>query len=252
VTTVYCLWVLGVATGAAGRLTGEREEDTWISLISTPLTPVEIVRAKMLGALWATRWIGLIWGALIVLGVTLGGLHPIGAVAVTIATGAYLAFACALGTFFSARSKSSARAVTATVASMIAFNGGYLFAAAPVLAILRPMRTFIFLAGVTPLVEVFSLLSYSDVRAFPSPWRSGESVLDGIATYLLSIVTYLGVAGLLSWDALRNFDDVNGRPPQRAGGERRELEILDEDDDATSRDEADPSGEEEPLGSRSA
>ena len=42
------LWMLAVAGSAAGSITSEQEEDTWISLVSTTLTGPEIIRAKML------------------------------------------------------------------------------------------------------------------------------------------------------------------------------------------------------------
>ena len=46
------LGMLGVAASAAVSLTGEREQDTWISLATTLLTPAEVIRAKQFGAVW--------------------------------------------------------------------------------------------------------------------------------------------------------------------------------------------------------
>ena len=49
----------GIAASAAVSLTGEREQDTWISLATTLLTPAEIIRAKQFGTIWSARRVGL-------------------------------------------------------------------------------------------------------------------------------------------------------------------------------------------------
>ena len=48
-------WVLAVASAAAVSVTSEREDDTWTSLTATLLSGAEVVRAKVLGAIWAAR-----------------------------------------------------------------------------------------------------------------------------------------------------------------------------------------------------
>ena len=53
------LAMLGVAAAAAVSLTEEREQDTWTSLATTLLTPLEIVRAKLFGAVWSARRVGV-------------------------------------------------------------------------------------------------------------------------------------------------------------------------------------------------
>ena len=55
--------MLTVAAASAVSLTGEREQDTWISLATTLLTPGEIVRAKQFGAVGTARraWVGTAW-----------------------------------------------------------------------------------------------------------------------------------------------------------------------------------------------
>ena len=42
----YLAWCLGIASNAASGVVSEREEDTWTSLTATPLSGVEILRAK--------------------------------------------------------------------------------------------------------------------------------------------------------------------------------------------------------------
>src|SRR5690606_38026972 len=62
---LYVLWTLGVAANASAAVAAEREEDTWLSLISTPLSGGSILLPKMLGAAWSVRPIGeillLLW-----------------------------------------------------------------------------------------------------------------------------------------------------------------------------------------------
>jgi hypothetical protein len=57
-TALAVLGMLGVAASSAVSLTGECEQDTWISLATTLLTPAEIVRAKHFGAVWSARRVG--------------------------------------------------------------------------------------------------------------------------------------------------------------------------------------------------
>ena len=49
-TALGILAMLTIAAASAVSLTGEREQDTWISLATTLLTPGEIIRAKQFGA----------------------------------------------------------------------------------------------------------------------------------------------------------------------------------------------------------
>jgi ABC-type transport system involved in multi-copper enzyme maturation permease subunit len=216
-TVVFSFWTLAVGVAAAGGLTGEREEDTWVSLIATPLSAVEILRAKMLGALWSTRWVGLAWGALIATGVALGGLHPLGAAAVSAVTAVDLAFACALGTFYSLRLSRSSRALTATVATLFVCNGAYLMVLVPLMRYVGPGTVFFFL-GVTPFVEATSLMSYADVSRLAGEGLSDGSKFEIVCTCFLSVGLYAGLAGLLTLDVLSSFDRLNGRPARSGRG----------------------------------
>lgn len=56
VPMIASLCVLLVASRAAGSITSEREQDTWITLVSTPLTGREIVWAKFCAALYSVKW----------------------------------------------------------------------------------------------------------------------------------------------------------------------------------------------------
>lgn len=65
VPMIASLALLLITSRAAGSVTAEREQDTWLTLISTPLEGREIVNAKLLAAFYGVRWwyvlIGLTW-----------------------------------------------------------------------------------------------------------------------------------------------------------------------------------------------
>jgi ABC-type transport system involved in multi-copper enzyme maturation permease subunit len=240
-TTAFCVWCLGVATAAAARIAHEREEDTWTSLIATPLSGQEIVRGKMLGALWTTRWIGLVWFLVLGLGLSLGGLHPLGALAVLLATPVYLAFACSLGTFFSLRARTSSRALTATVAVLIVCNGAYLMLLAPLLRPAGSSWETLILVGVAPFVQAVSLFSYAEANElFSGMYRPRQDYIPHASiTCVVSVFLYATAAVLLAINTISSFDRLSDRPMQKP--RLRELDTFVESD------ESEPGDPEEPV-----
>ncbi len=210
-TILLTCWVLSLATTAASTLAGEREGDTWISLITTPLTPEEILRGKMVGAFWATRWLGFLWALLLLLGLLLGAVHPLGAVFILLLTSAYLWFACAIGTFFSLRATNSSRAMVSSVFTLFVLNGLYLILFIP-FRFEGPLLYF----GVMPFLEVVSLVTYQETNellgfgsAYPSPQaRSIEIFATGFVSFLAYGTAALGLTIYL----LAKFDDIIDRP----------------------------------------
>jgi ABC-type transport system involved in multi-copper enzyme maturation permease subunit len=213
ITGVYVCWALVVATAAAGRITGEREEDTWISLLATSLTPVEILRGKMLGALWSSRWVGLFWFSAVLTGLALAAVHPLGLAASVLTTAVYLAFACAVGTFYSLHLPTTTRALSATVGTLFVCNIGYLLVVIPFVS----GRGFLGFAAVTPFMELISLMDYQDFT-----WLTGTGdgsmfmpMSDGwklVGTWVVSLGGYATAAALLTLFCLANFDWMNDRP----------------------------------------
>jgi ABC-type transport system involved in multi-copper enzyme maturation permease subunit len=205
-TLVYVVGCLAVASLAAAGVTGEREEETWTSLITTPLSGEEILRAKILGAIWGTRSVGLLLGVLWLLGLAAGAVHPLGLVAVVIETAVFVWFAAALGVTVSLGARSSVRAQAATMAILATVNGLYLLCCIP----LRPDTLFC-AAGVTPLIEGISLLSYDQIAwIYTNPARSNEN--EAIATCVLGVLLYGAGALILTTKAFVSFDDKVDRP----------------------------------------
>ena len=202
-TGIYVLWLLGVASGAASGLSSEREEDQWISLIATPLSGGEILRAKMVGPIWGLRPVAglmvLFWGA----GLAIGSVHPFGVIACFVEFVVFTWFLTALGTYFSLRSKNSTRALASTMGLLIFLNGGYLFCCIP----MQP-NTPAISAGSTPVVFALSLMSVEDLRNLGGSNRMGEM----FAASIMSVVCY-GFAALgLTASLFNSFDSVIDRP----------------------------------------
>ncbi|MDR3632338.1 MAG: ABC transporter permease [Isosphaeraceae bacterium] len=204
----YLVWVLGVASAASSGIASEREGDTWTSLIVTPLEPTEIIRAKILGAVWGTRWIGFLLLAVATLGLAGGAVHPVGYAGIVVETVVFIWFAAALGTYVSLRSKNSGRAMTATMGILVLLNGGYLLCCIP----LRPNTVFI-VAGVTPALEVLSFAAYDDVHYVLG--STSVAIRQSIEAFMACVVgTFAyGVAALvLSAASIGQFDEVAERP----------------------------------------
>jgi ABC-type transport system involved in multi-copper enzyme maturation permease subunit len=116
------LAMLGVAAAAAVSLTGEREQDTWISLATTLLTPTEVVRANQFGAVWSVRRVGIallvIWTA----GLMLGALHPLGVLASFLYIALIAWLIATIGVFASSIAKNSTRALVMTFTAILIFS----------------------------------------------------------------------------------------------------------------------------------
>ncbi|MEO6811663.1 MAG: ABC transporter permease subunit, partial [Isosphaeraceae bacterium] len=76
-TGLFALWMVWLGSLTAASLTSEREQDTWISLLATPLDGREILRGKIFGALWATRGFPALLGLLCLIGLASGSVHPL-------------------------------------------------------------------------------------------------------------------------------------------------------------------------------
>jgi ABC-type Na+ efflux pump permease subunit len=211
------LFVVVVCGTAAMSVIVERERDTWQSLIATSLTGWEILRAKMLAAIWRARNAGLTLVALWVVGLASGAVHPLGflsAVAGLIAIGAFYA---ALGVYLSLQigdRKRIENVMVLVVLCVLPVSG---------LAIMSPGSASVLLGACsTPLLIWSSLFSYEDVQALVHsgvfPQRGATSIKPGVSagTVLAAcwIATLAHAAGacFLTRSTCRRFDSLVGRP----------------------------------------
>ena len=213
-SAIFALWMLQLSGLTAASFTSEREQDTWISLLATPLEGREILRGKMFGALRTTAQFGVTLLALWLLGLAAGAVHPLGFLAALAAAGMFTWFVTALGTFASLKMKTTWRAQVLTQGVIIAPHLCCVFYAPSILAIMG-----------------LSLLSYSDVQnllAIDLRWYRNEGAFWPIvffAVYLTIYVVggllfYVGGAFFMTWAAFNGFDATADRPRNPRQGPR--------------------------------
>ena len=203
-------------TPAAGSITAEKERDSWLTLISTPLTPSEIVWAKVTGSIYAARWfllpIGFWWFVTAI-------FAPHFFLIIPVLLAGFLCVALAfsgIGVWFSSWCSTSIRAMAAAVAVAVFLGGGYLLCCVPLLFAAGPGEGVEFVP--TPCVPFLLAMP-------PMFWIqfSGDTTLPSEA-YRMMTAVFIGsigylVLGLLITAAnVSGFDDRAGRP--RAGMQR--------------------------------
>jgi hypothetical protein len=116
--------LLLVTARAAGSITVEREQDSWITLISTPLEARSIALAKMAGAVYSVRY----WYAFFVVTWIASAIrYPPFWYVLPVLLLQHLMFAwlcAATGVFFSARCKTSLWAIGSALATVVIVGGG--------------------------------------------------------------------------------------------------------------------------------
>ncbi|MBX7165692.1 MAG: ABC transporter permease subunit [Pirellulales bacterium] len=197
-----------VTARAASCVTIEREQDTWLMLISTPLEAREIVRAKFLGTLYSARVILVVLAiAWLPLPLVVGRAALI-LIVVALTLAVLAAFFCMFGIWCSLRSASSVRAQAAAVGIGMFLGGGYLFCSLPIVLANGPgQESMMVLAACVPF-----LLS--------SPWNflTPEGVVLGASEWDIYVTAWgVGVCGYAfgAWVfyslACTRFDHLVGR-----------------------------------------
>lgn len=222
-TGVASVYLLGVASDAAASLTSEREKDTWVSLVTTPLTGAEIVLAKFLSAIWGIRHTAVAFLGLVLLGIVSGSVHPLATLLLLAEFTAFTAFAAALGIWVSLRAGSTTRALGTTILLLVGVNAsGLLLGMIPGLP--RPLA----MAGCAPLGVTVSLISYGDLAGVPSIGTIGvlndagisrvwtDSGREVLTACLLGTLAQGVGAYFLFQRTCRGFDAALDRPPVEA------------------------------------
>ena len=73
---IATLMFFAISMRAAGAISGERDKDSWISLISTPLSAEEILWGKWWGCVLGMRRIYLVFAIIWSMGLAVGGVRP--------------------------------------------------------------------------------------------------------------------------------------------------------------------------------
>jgi len=189
--------LLWLASQTAAGISSEREQDTWLSLLATPLDGSEILRGKMLGPLRAAAPFGVTLGALWLIGLAAGAVHPLGLLNAIVVVALLAWFTTALGTYISLRSQLTWKARMWTQGILIA----------PHVCCLLPVPSALILVGI-------SLWSYAELHALGSGTAFGSSIelfLDS-GYFFGGMALYAVAAYFLTRSAFRRFDALADRP----------------------------------------
>ncbi|MFO0807887.1 MAG: ABC transporter permease subunit [Gemmataceae bacterium] len=119
------LMLLGVAARASGSVGVERDRDTLVSLMTTPLTTQQILWAKWLGSLASVRpllwWLGPVW----LITILAGGVNAAAVVLMAMAWMAPAAFFAAWGVYCSVTAATTLRSTTWGVMGALFFGGAH-------------------------------------------------------------------------------------------------------------------------------
>jgi hypothetical protein len=216
--STFCAWFYVIAILAAARegVKGERERDTWLSLIATPLTGWEILRAKMLGPVLKGRGGALILIGLWTVGLMAGAVHPLGFLAAVTGLAVSAWFYSALGVSGSLREGGMERTghpLALLVRIVVAVGAMYL------------------LWAISVALAWASLLTYEDVHsvvhsgAFPQFGTTALQTVVGaravVAAWLASTTALAAWAFSLTRAMCRDFDVAVGRPTRPRADARR-------------------------------
>ena len=203
-SAVACGIAILVAARAACSITSEKERDCWQSLIGTPLSGSQIVRAKVLGSIYAFRVLFgvlfLLWGMALVVDPGFIVAVPFMLFTLLVVTAAV----ASLGVLLSLRMKSSLWAMAATLGIGIFAGGGYMFCCMPFLMISGGGdEAAIVLAPCIPFLMFVPGLFYAEPQAF----REGAIV----AANVFGVIGYTVTAAVLYGSAIACFETLSGR-----------------------------------------
>jgi len=203
-TGVFLGWLIQLAVGlrASVSIASERERETWVALLMSPLESGEIVRAKLVGSLHALRFMV---GA-VVLAFTIAvivGAIPLGTYVEWMAGNAVVAaFMAAVGVRCSLTLPTATRAMTWTIGSWLMRYAVVALIALSIIAVV--VMGFVALW----MLEVQNaLVSVNSKPWFPLSWSIAWPLTTDLLTLLITL--------LIEFDTRLRFDRIAGR---MAGG----------------------------------
>jgi ABC-type transport system involved in multi-copper enzyme maturation permease subunit len=238
------LLMMAAAVRGAGVVSGERDRDTWVSLMSTPLTAWEMLRAKWLGCLLGLRRgyfiLLLVW----TLTLMVGGVDPPMIVATALALLVFVSAFVWVGIWNSITSRTTLIATIRTIMLSLFLVGGFwvfvgLCCVMPLtIATDRSDLRFLdyganLLAGCTPpfVVGWMPLMEYDRSNMGIFHWDESRSL--GPLNPVIGFFLWFGLNwafGLLSWQAFRKATN-RARDTLAATLPRRYDPAQDDDED---------------------
>jgi hypothetical protein len=212
ISALFLIGFIAVAfMTAVETLKGEQTRDSWLALISTPLSGGEILDGKLAGTLWKVRdgaftLLGLWW-----IGVISGAIHPIGFVmasGVLIATAFFFIAQGQALALFSLHPERSGKPVISPVFLPVLIAATLVQIAAPMMLVWASLFSYedwasILDSGLFPQFTETDLANTMRARSVLVTCLSGMTILA------------LGAALLLHTNA-RSFDESIGRPTKPA------------------------------------
>jgi len=151
---VACVILMGIAVLGSGSVRGERDRQTLDSLLMTRLSSREILWGKWWGCMVGMKTIWLWLGAIWLIGLLTGGIHPL---ALPLLVGAMLIYASGfawIGIYCSIVATSSVRATLSAIIAAVFAGGGYMLA-----------------LGICCLLPLSALDTRDPLDEFPSLWQ---------------------------------------------------------------------------------
>ncbi len=124
-TAVACLLLLGVAVRSSTSVGGERDRQTLDALLTSPLDSNAILLGKWVGAILSVRWAWLWLGAIWVMAIITGGMHPLAVPGLVLAWLVYAGFLAVLGLWWSVAARTTMRGTIWTLGTAAALAAGH-------------------------------------------------------------------------------------------------------------------------------
>jgi hypothetical protein len=222
VTMVFSVFsTLLLLETAARSVVDERRQDTWPWLRLTLLSGGEVVRAKVIGAIWRVRGVLALMVALWLVGLAAGAVHPLGLLAalavLTVSTGLTAVMAIALSLWTRDAGDDGRVSPLIVLLVVVLIFSGLLPRVLP-----ADVSSVLLGAASAPLLLWLALVSWGDVAigmrsgAFPElellGIDTGEGVARVVATYLIGLGVQAAAAALLYRAAVRSVDATVRRP----------------------------------------
>jgi ABC-type transport system involved in multi-copper enzyme maturation permease subunit len=219
---IGALLMLGAAVRGAGSVSGERDKDTWVSLLTTPLTSWQILWGKWCGCTLGQRQLAFVLLLVWATGLVSGGLH-VGAVPLlALCLVVYLTAFAWVGLFFSVTARTSLLASVRAIFASLFLIGGFWIAfglcCAMPLSFTGGSRDVVeglaqILMGVTPPF-VFGWAAVWDFdRYWMEPFYHEGSTVRGLGPLspFVGLAVWAGFALILAKATTAKFRQVSNR-----------------------------------------
>ncbi len=204
------LGLLVLAAWSAASITTEKERDTWVSLLCTPLTPKEIIVGKIVGNLYAARFV-LLLPLIVYAPAVFFSFDFVFALPFIVGTQFILCvFVTVLGVLFSLKCRNTLRAMAGTLSVTAFLGGGYFLCCCLPLSMGRSALGSE-IVMFTPCMP-FLLSTPCSLYEYFHLDRGTHSLYEGeLVAYVFGTLGYAIGATVLFFISTVNFEELAGR-----------------------------------------